>query len=78
MEIIGILAEAKALVRDPALVVTLIGIYMRLESSAKKRDKAMTKLNDERWDKLIATLDTHNQKNEERFIKIETHIGLKP
>ena len=51
---------------------------MRLESSAKKRDKAMTKLNDERWDKLISTLDTHNQKNEERFTKIETHIGLKP
>lgn len=77
MEIITLLTAAKGLFGDPALVATLIGIYFRLESAAKKRDAAMEKKFDERWDKLINTLDTHNQKNEERFTKIETHIGLK-
>lgn len=77
MDLVALLTASKDLVSDPGLIATLIGIYFRLESQAKKRDKAMSKIHDERWDKLISTLDSHNQKNEARFIKIETHIGIK-
>lgn len=91
MEILTLLATAKEAGFELGSMITLVGIYWRLESAAKKRDKAMVAKNDERWNKLISTLDTHNaineernqkneernQKNEERFTKIETHIGLK-
>lgn len=77
VEILTLLTTAKEAGFEFGSMITLIGIYWRLETSAKKRDRAMTEKNDERWGQLITTLDTHSQKNEERFTKIETHIGIK-
>lgn len=84
MDIVTIISSIKGLSSDPMLVVTLIGVYFRLEKQAKKRDEALQKKNDERWDKLISALDAQNKAHEERFVKheekftkIEAHVGLK-
>lgn len=84
MDIISILTAMKPLSSDPTLILTIIGVYFRLERQAKKRDEALQKKNDERWDKLISALDAQNKAHEERFVKheekftkIEAHVGLK-
>ena len=77
MSLLDLLTTAKDAGIEVGTMVTLAGIYMRLETKAKERDKAMSKRNDERWGQLIDTLKDHNDKNELRFSKIENHIGLK-
>lgn len=76
-ELFALFTQARDAGFEFGSMMTLVGIYWRLESAAKKRDKAMTEKNDARWGQLISTLDSHSKTNEERFTKIETHIGLK-
>lgn len=65
MEILSLLTTAKEAGFEFGSMITLAVIYFRL--SRKMDDK---------WEKLIHVVAEHNNKNEERFNKIETTIGL--
>lgn len=75
-ELIAILTIAKEAGFEVGSMITLTAIYMRLEYAAKKRDKAMVERSDKMFAELMSKFDTHNNANEKRFTRIETHIGL--
>ena len=65
-ELLALLTTAKDAGFEVGSMATLAIIYWRLDARIKKK-----------WDELIAVLGDHNKKNDERFNKIETHIGIK-
>lgn len=66
MELVSLLTTANEAGFSVGAMIGLAIIYQRLSSK-----------NDKHWNKLIATLENHNEVNEKRFTTIETHIGLK-
>ena len=65
-ELLALLTTAKDAGFEVGSMATLAIIYWRLDARIKKK-----------WDELIAVLGAHNKANDERFNKIETHIGIK-
>lgn len=89
MEIItllfGLVSESKL---DIYSIATVLGSVWKIDNGIKKREKARAEaelLKEQRReasqkefsDKIVEALTSHDKKNDERFNKIETHIGLK-
>lgn len=66
MELVALLTTANEAGFSSGALLGLALIYWRL-----------SKKNDQHWEKLISALESHKKSDDERFNKIETHIGLK-
>lgn len=66
MELVTLLTTANEAGFQTGSLLGLAVIYWRL-----------SKQNNKHWEELIKTLKGHDDKNEQRFTNIESHIGLK-